>query len=382
MPALDIPPRPVLNRGKPVIGSDVTQTSAQRLAPRNNKNAAARGGEPYVLPYHGALPTFASPPEHCGADAAVLGRATLGRDARLGTSCVIRADGNFIRAGDGFTLGDRSTIHIEHDLLPAIIGDRVTVGTNAVVHACTLGNDIVVGDGAVVLDGSEVPDNVLIEPHAVVFPRSRLESGKAYSGMPARPVRDLMPGELARRADELRARAGMMPGSGRALVDGDIHESVLVAATARLRGRISAAQDSSIWFGCELDSGEGEIAIGARTNIQDNTLIRCRPAKRFEIGADCTIGHNVTLGDCTIGARCLIGIGSVVANGTVIEDEVFLAAGAETTEGQVLEGGWLWGKRPAAKIAPLDEVKRKVIAIIPPLYVGYAQAFDAEQRKR
>jgi carbonic anhydrase/acetyltransferase-like protein (isoleucine patch superfamily) len=173
-----------------------------------------------------------------------------------------------------------------------------------------------------------------------------------------------------------------MPGSARALADGDIHASVFVAATARLRGRIVAGKDASIWFGCELDAGEGEIAIGERTNIQDNTLIRCRPDRRFDIGPDCTIGHNVTLGDCTIGARCLIGIGSVVANGTIVEDEVFLAAGAETTEGQVLEGGWLWGKRPAVKIAPLDAVKRKVMAVIPPLYVGYAQAFDQEQRAR
>ena len=62
----------------------------------------------------------------------------------------------------------------------------------------------------------------------------------------------------------------------------------------------------------------------------------------------------MTLGDCTIGARSLIGIGSVVADGTIVEDDVFLAAGGETTPGQVLEGGLLWGKRPAVKMAPLD----------------------------
>ncbi len=103
-----------------------------------------------------------------------------------------------------------------------------------------------------------------------------------------------------------------MPGSSRALTDGMIHDSVFVAATARLRGRIFAAENSSIWFGCELDAGEGEIVIGPGTNVQDNTLIRCRPGERFVIGADATIGHNVTLGDCTIGANTLIGIGSVV----------------------------------------------------------------------
>jgi carbonic anhydrase/acetyltransferase-like protein (isoleucine patch superfamily) len=361
----------------------VTRTRAQAAAPVPvSETVASRGGEPYILPYHGALPKFAAPPELCGADAAVLGRATIGRRARLGTSCVIRADGNFVTAGDDFTLGDRSTIHIEHDRLPAIVGDRVAIGMNAVVHACTVGSDVVVCDGAVVLDASEVPDNVVIEAGAVVFPRSRLTSGKLYAGVPARPVRDLNEGEVAERAALIRQHVGATPGSSRALVDGDIHESVFVAATARLRGRISAAKDASIWFGCELDAGEGEIVIGENTNIQDNTLIRCRPGMRFLIGPDATIGHNVTLGDCSIGARTLIGIGSVVANGTIIEDEVFLAAGAETTEGQVLEGGWLWGKRPAVKIAPLDAAKREVMTTIPPLYVGYAHTFDAEQRGR
>jgi carbonic anhydrase/acetyltransferase-like protein (isoleucine patch superfamily) len=193
-------------------------------------------------------------------------------------------------------------------------------------------------------------------------------------------VRDLKPGELAERAALIRRRVGMTPGAARALADGDIHETVFVAATARLRGRILAARDSGVWFGCELDAGDGEIVIGQGANIQDNTLIRCRPGKRFVIGADSTIGHNVTLGDCTIGVGALIGIGAVVANGTIAEDGVFLAAGAQTTEGQVLEGGYLWGKRPAVKIAPLDAAKRELMRIIPPLYVGYARSFAAAQR--
>jgi carbonic anhydrase/acetyltransferase-like protein (isoleucine patch superfamily) len=358
-----------------------TKTQAARPLAQAPELAPARGGEPYQLPYHGVSPQFASPPEHCGADAAVLGRVTLGKNACLGTSSVIRADGETVTVGDDLALGDRATIHIEHGVYATVIGDRVTVGENAVVHACTVHDDVVVGDGALVLDGSDVPDHVVLEPGSVVFPRSKLQSGKLYAGMPARPVRDLKPGEAAERAALIRRRIGLTPGSARALTDGDIHASVFVAATARLRGRIFAAKDASIWFGCELDAADGEIVIGENANIQDNTLIRCRPGRRFVIGRDATIGHNVTLGDCTIGARALIGIGSVVANGSIIEDDAFLAAGAETAEGQVLEGGFLWGKRPAVKIAPLDAAKRELMKIIPPLYVGYAHEFDAAQRR-
>ena len=332
----------------------------------------------FMLPYSGTFPQFAGAPM-AGQRAAVLGRATIGRNAQFGASSVIRADGHFVRVGDDFWLGPRATVHIAHDVYPTIIGDRVSVGENAVVHACTLGNDVVVGDGAVVLDGSVVGDNVVIEAHAIVFPRSELAGGKLYAGMPARPVRDLVPGEVAERADEMRRRSDA-EATRPALAEGDVREALLIAETARLRGSIIAAENSSIWFSCDLDANGGEIAIGRNTNVQDNTVIRCRPRHRFSIAEDSTIGHNVTLGDCTIGACSLIGIGSVVADGTVIDDDVFLAAGGETTPGQVLEGGFLWGKRPAVKMAPLDRSKRDLIAITIEHYCGYAAAFAATQR--
>lgn len=340
---------------------------------------ALAAAAPFQLSYAGVRPNFASPPI-AASDAAVLGRATLGLNARLGAASVIRADGHFVRAGDDFALGPRSTVHIAHAIHPAIIGDRVAVGANAVVHACTLGNDIVVGDGAVILDGSVVADNVVVEPRSIVFPRSELAGGNLYAGMPARPVRDLQPGELERRRAELVARVLDTPPPFSPDAGGDLSRAILVAATARLGGRIVAGEGSSVWFGCAFDANGGEVLIGENSNIQDNTTIRCRPGKRFSLGSNSTIGHNVTLGDCMIGMRSLIGIGSVVANGTTIGDDVLLAAGAETTEGQVLEGGFLWGRRPAVKMAPLDAEKRRMIARTIEHYRAYARAFADAQR--
>ncbi len=89
----------------------------------------------------------------------------------------------------------------------------------------------------------------------------------------------------------------------------------------------------------------------------------------------------MTFGDCAIGKRSLIGIGSVVADGTIVEDDVFLAAGAETTSGQVLQAGWLYGKRPAVKMVPLDQGKRDLIAMTVEHYCGYARAFAEAQRR-
>ena len=286
---------------------------------------------------------------------------------------------------DSFHLGDRATVHIAHDLYPTIIGDRVTVGANAVVHACTVGSDCVVGDNAVVLDGSVLEDGIVLEAGSIVFPRSKLAGGQLYAGSPAKPVRALRPGEIEERAAAIEQ--AILPSSDRQSVSGRSRGRAASTPASSLpprRGsaeRFAAAANSSVWFGCDLDANGGEIVVGFNTNIQDNTLIRCAPGRNFLIGANSTIGHNVTLADCRIGDRSLIGIGSVVASGTVIEDDVLLAAGSETLEGQVLERGFLWGRRPAQKMAPLDDAKRELIAQTIVMYCGYARAFAEAERQ-
>ena len=314
--------------------------------------ALGDAAEPFILPFAGTLPEFATPPAFCGPGAAVLGRATLGRNARLGASSVIRADGHFVRRRRRFRARARSTVHIAHeDLSRRSSATGSAVGENAVVHACTLGSDVVVGDGAVILDGSVVGDRVVIEAHAIVFPRSELEGGKLYAGMPARPVRDLRPGEIEERA--ARAPPRMPSAGGRACpraCRGRHRRKRLrgadgaASAAASSRRRIPASGSAAT-----LDANGGEIVIGENTNIQDNTVIRCRPGERFAIGADSTIGHNVTLGDCTIGARSLIGIGSVVADGTVVGTTSSSPRGAETTPGQVLEARLPLGQAPGGE---------------------------------
>src|SRR5215470_10960762 len=141
--------------------------------------------QPLILPYAGISPSFASPLLHAGAGSAVLGRVTLGGGSWLGALSVIRADGHFTRVGDEFHLWSHSTLHIYHEIFPCIVGDRVAVGRNACVHACT------VGDGVVILDGAAVEDNVVLECGSTVFPNKRVPGGFLYAGSPAKPVRGL-----------------------------------------------------------------------------------------------------------------------------------------------------------------------------------------------
>jgi len=345
--------------------------------------AAMSAKAPLILSYTGIAPKFAGPLAHAGAGSAVLGRVTLGERAWLGALSVIRADGHFVTAGDDLHLGPRSTLHINHEIFPCILGDRVTIGENACVHACTVGSDVVVGDGGVILDGAVVGDNVAFEPRATVFPNKQIAGGFLYAGSPAQPVRELGPGEVAERRAQIIARSCKASAeSRRTLAPGsDVHPSVFIAGTATVKGRLIAAESSSIWYSNDFDAGDAAISIGARTDIQDNTVIRCTTGQGVTLGRDSAVGHNVTIHDCVIGDETLIGIGSFVAPGTVIGDRVLLAAAAKTTPGQVLESGWMYGGSPARKMTAMDDSRLAMTRLIVGLYCEYAKTFKALERE-
>lgn len=353
-------------------GEDVALVASELLAP----------GRPFVLSFEEVRPRLGGAPRLCGPGASLLGKATVGARSWLGPASVIRADGHFVEIGDDFRLGEMSTVHIAHAILPTIVGDRVTVGRNAVVHACTVGDDCVIEDGVVVLDGSTVEAGVLVEAGSTVFPRSTLKSGLLYAGSPARPVRPLEPGELDRRARVLSAAIAASlfapaetAGTGEASGD-----DVFVAHTAALSGRVAAGPGVGVFFGCKLEAAANAIVIGKNSNVQDNTVIDAAQGT-VRIGDNTTIGHNVHLRAASIGAAALIGIGSLVDAGTVVDDDVLLAAGSVTRPGQHIERGRLWGGRPARPIARLDEAKREMMAAIIGQYRAYGAAYREAQAR-
>ncbi|WP_439101759.1 gamma carbonic anhydrase family protein [Congregibacter sp.] len=135
--------------------------------------------------------------------AVVSGDVLLGDDVSVWPGTIIRGDMHSIRVGARTSVQDGSVLHITHasDFNPAgwplTIGEEVTIGHNATLHGCTLGNRILVGMGAVVMDGAVVEDNVVIAAGALVTPKKRLESGYLYAGSPAKQVRKLTDSEVA-----------------------------------------------------------------------------------------------------------------------------------------------------------------------------------------
>ncbi|MFN2460913.1 MAG: gamma carbonic anhydrase family protein [Candidatus Velthaea sp.] len=107
-----------------------------------------------------------------------------------------------------------------------------------------------------------------------------------------------------------------------------IADSAFVAPTAVLIGDVAIGENSSIWFGTVLRGDNGPIRVGARTSIQDNSVLHVSEDHTTIVGDDCTVGHCAILEDCTIENGALIGSNAVVLNGARVGERSLIAAGA------------------------------------------------------
>lgn len=144
------------------------------------------------------------------ADSAdVIGNVRLGEDVSVWFQAVIRGDNDLIEVGSGSNIQDGVVIHVDPGF-PCRIGERCVIGHRAVLHGCTLGNEVLIGIGAIVLNGAHIPDGCLVGAGALVAENKKLESGYLYLGAPARKARELTDAErqaIVRNTEGYRARA-------------------------------------------------------------------------------------------------------------------------------------------------------------------------------
>ena len=152
--------------------------------------------------YNGIRPTLGKG-AFVEASAVLYGDIKLGEDASIWPLVAARGDVNAIRIGARSNIQDGSVLHVTRksaalpDGLPLLIGDDVTVGHKAMLHACVIGNRVLIGMGAILLDGAEVGDDVIIGAGSLVPPGKKLEAGYLYIGSPVKQVRPLTPAERA-----------------------------------------------------------------------------------------------------------------------------------------------------------------------------------------
>lgn len=160
----------------------------------------------------------------------------------------------------------------------------------------------------------------------------------------------------------------------------DIHPDAFVHPDAVIIGRVIIGEQSSIWPAAVVrgDADEG-IHIGARTSIQDGSVIHTTPDQATTVGNDCTIGHLVHLEGCIIDDGCLIGSGSVVLHHARVETGALVAAAAMVTNGMVVPSGAMALGVPA-RIKP-GAVQPEMIARATAAYVRNTERYRAELRR-
>jgi carbonic anhydrase/acetyltransferase-like protein (isoleucine patch superfamily) len=133
-------------------------------------------------------------------NATIIGRVNLKRNVNIWPGAVIRGDDSYITIGENTNIQDNCIIHINIDE-PTIIGDFVTVGHGAIVHACTIGENVLVGMGAIILDGAEIGENVIIAAGSLVPPGKKIPPNSLVMGSPAKITRELTQEDIVKIRD-------------------------------------------------------------------------------------------------------------------------------------------------------------------------------------
>jgi carbonic anhydrase/acetyltransferase-like protein (isoleucine patch superfamily) len=155
-------------------------------------------------------------------------------------------------------------------------------------------------------------------------------------------------------------------------------QAVFVAPNASVIGDVVLGDASSVWFGTVLRGDVFPIRIGARTNVQDNTVVHVTAGlAATAIGDDVTIGHMALIHGCTVGNRCLVGMGSTLLDGAIVEDDCMVAAGSLVPPRMRIPTGSLAMGRPAKIVRKLTPADLEHIRGAGAAYVAYARDFVA-----
>ncbi|MDX1459677.1 MAG: gamma carbonic anhydrase family protein [Xanthomonadales bacterium] len=174
----------------------------------------------------------------------------------------------------------------------------------------------------------------------------------------------------------IREFEGMRPAIG---------SGVWVDPSAVIIGDVVIGDECSIWPMTVIRGDIHRIRIGARSSIQDGSVLHVTHAGPYNpdgfpltVGNEVTVGHRVTLHGCTLGNRILVGMGTTIMDGAVVEDEVVIGAGSLVTEGKVLESGYLYLGRPAKQARVLTDRERSYFEYTAERYVQLGARYLAE----
>jgi carbonic anhydrase/acetyltransferase-like protein (isoleucine patch superfamily) len=143
-----------------------------------------------IIPCNNIMPKFG---DNCfiAPNATIVGDVILGNDCSIWFNAVLRGDVNSIVIGNKVNIQDNATIHCTYQKTKTVIADNVSIGHNAIVHGCTVEENVLIGMGAIVMDNCYIEKNALIAAGAVLLEGTRVEAGSIYAGVPAKKVKQL-----------------------------------------------------------------------------------------------------------------------------------------------------------------------------------------------
>jgi carbonic anhydrase/acetyltransferase-like protein (isoleucine patch superfamily) len=138
-------------------------------------------------------------------NAVLVGDVTMGADCSIWYNAVLRGDVHFIKIGNQVNIQDGAVVHATYQKYPTTIGNKVSIGHNALVHGCTIHDNVLIGMGSIVMDDCVVESNSIIAAGAVLTKGTHVPSGSIFAGVPARKIKDinqeLISGEIERIAE-------------------------------------------------------------------------------------------------------------------------------------------------------------------------------------
>ena len=156
----------------------------------------------------------------------------------------------------------------------------------------------------------------------------------------------------------------------------EIDASAYIDDSAHIIGDVIIGEESSVWFNATIRGDVNYIRIGARTNIQDSSVLHVTKGTHpLFIGSEVTVGHNVTLHGCTIKDRCLIGMGAIILDGAEVGEDSIVGAGALVKEGMRVRPGTLVVGVPAREVRQLSDEEVQRIKTSAGNYIDYMSEY-------
>jgi len=138
-------------------------------------------------------------------NATIVGEVSIGTQCSVWFNAVVRGDVHYIKIGNKVNIQDGAIIHATYKKSPTTIGNNVSIGHNAIVHGCTIHDNVLIGMGSIVMDDCVIESNSIIAAGAIVTKNTRVESGSIYAGVPAKKIKnisqEMISGEIDRIAD-------------------------------------------------------------------------------------------------------------------------------------------------------------------------------------